>query len=553
MPHMIPNSVSSDTRSEAEKKLFMRMTELEGADDWYVLHSVGIANHPTQSQGEADFVVIMPGEGVFTLEVKGGEISYDGNHWRSKDYYGHTHKIHDPVAEANNASHAFKSYLGESLPWAANLMYGFGVVFLDCELHGKVTFPDLDDDQICDVTDLEDVRSFMIGLATHWKRAFAKTGFKPAVPDVEQCAQIAQLLRPTFETTVSASAEIKNLESDIVKLTERQMTVFEGLMENDRVLVKGGAGTGKTLMALRYAQGMAEDGRRVGLFCFSPRLAEFFKRTVKDMGSCAERIHADSFPEYMNRTVLPHFWTEDLEQFDVLVLDEAQELITASYTDALSRILKGGLKEGIWCMFADADPDRLGRLHQSAAGIDRQLKDAGIYFTRFTLKENCRNSMAIIDTVDELFGMNDQPIAREEYGQEVQFAAYGTKEEQAAHLKKQIAELLADGVKPQDIVVLSPDGLQESAAGKLDNVYGSWKEAREHGGVMFSTIEEFRSMESPVVIIADCGKASLSTDARSMYIAMTRARGMLIVNLDREAKEYLDENRGKGFLQRYGG
>ena len=553
MPHMIPNSVSSDTRSEAEKKLFMKMVEMEGADDWYVLHSVGIANHPTQSQGEADFVVIIPGEGVFTLEVKGGEISYDGNHWRSRDYYGHTHKIHDPVSEANNASHAFKSYLGESLPWAANLMYGFGVVFTDTEIHGKVEFPDLDDDQICDVTNLADVRSFMIGLATHWKMAFAKTGFKPEKPTAEQCARIAQRLRPTFETTVSASAEIKNLESEIVKLTERQITVFEGLMENDRVLIKGGAGTGKTLLALRYAQGMAEEGRKVGLFCFNPRLAEFFKRAVATMGPCSDRIRADCFPDYINQTVLPRFWGEDLEQFDVLVLDEAQDLITASYMDALDRILKGGLKDGVWCMFVDADPDRLSRLHQSVAGIDHQLQEYDTYFTRFTLKENCRNSMAIADTVDELFGMNDRPVVREEYGQEVQFIAYGTKEEQTAHLKKQIAKLLSDGVKPRDIVVLSPGKLQESAAAGLENVHENWKEAREKEGILFSTIENFQSMESPVVIVADCRKESLSTDARTMYIAMTRARGMLIVNLDQEAKEYLDKNRGKGFLQRYGG
>jgi len=85
MPHMIPNSVSSDTRSQAEKKLFMKMIEMENTDDWYVLHSVGIANHPTQSQGEADFVVIIPDCGIFTLEVKGGDISFDGNHWRSED------------------------------------------------------------------------------------------------------------------------------------------------------------------------------------------------------------------------------------------------------------------------------------------------------------------------------------------------------------------------------------------------------------------------------------------------------------------------------------
>jgi len=438
-----------------------------------------------------------------------------------------------------------------------------------------VRFPDLDDDQICDVSDLGDVRGYLIGLATHWKQAFEKTGFKPMWPTAEQCAQIAQQLRPTFETKVSASAEIKNLESDIVKLTERQITVFEGLMENDRVLVKGGAGTGKTLLALRSAEGKAEQGLKVGLFCSSPQLAEFFEWAAEEIDNYIDgleaeaagkkapenkgktkkkedlRIYTDCFPTYMNKEIIPHFGDAEPKQFDVLVLDEAQELITPAYTDALDRILKGGLKDGIWCMFVDSEPDLLVRLHQSIGSIDAQLKEYNTYFTRFTLKENCRNSQAIADTVDELFGMTDQPMVREEYGQEVKFVPYASKEEQTAHLMKQLKALLDDGVKPEEIVILSPKKREDSASASLENVYDSWQEARKKEGVLFSTIEDFKSMESPVVIIADCEKASLSTEAQSMYIAMTRARGMLIVNLDTEAKAYLDKNRGKGFLQRY--
>jgi len=43
--------------------------------DWTVLHTLGIARRATGPYGEIDFVVIIPGEGVICLEVKGGRLS----------------------------------------------------------------------------------------------------------------------------------------------------------------------------------------------------------------------------------------------------------------------------------------------------------------------------------------------------------------------------------------------------------------------------------------------------------------------------------------------
>ena len=88
MVTFIPPYMGEEIKSNAEKKLFYKLQDMEDTDDWTVLHSVGIANHPTQSQGEADFVVVIPGGGIFVLEVKGGRISYhDGStillHYRS--------------------------------------------------------------------------------------------------------------------------------------------------------------------------------------------------------------------------------------------------------------------------------------------------------------------------------------------------------------------------------------------------------------------------------------------------------------------------------------
>ena len=47
MARMIPSSIDEDTKSSAERKLFTMLRNMPDTDDWYVLHSVGIARHLT--------------------------------------------------------------------------------------------------------------------------------------------------------------------------------------------------------------------------------------------------------------------------------------------------------------------------------------------------------------------------------------------------------------------------------------------------------------------------------------------------------------------------
>ena len=65
MPKILPPQWSEFTSSAAEKRLFSVMKQMPDTDDWTILHSVGIAKHEKQMQGEADFIVIIPSAGTF--------------------------------------------------------------------------------------------------------------------------------------------------------------------------------------------------------------------------------------------------------------------------------------------------------------------------------------------------------------------------------------------------------------------------------------------------------------------------------------------------------
>ena len=175
MARMIPERPSEETSSAAEKKLFQRFKAMPETDDWVVLHSLAIAKHTTQSQGEADFAVVIPAYGVFVLEVKGGRVSYNNGTWYSKDRSDVIHQIKNPVEEASNAMHSIKEYIGncQCSPKLDRSLFGFGVIFPDTTIHGVINTVELADEQIADFDDClspEDLKNYLLRMAAFWKK-----------------------------------------------------------------------------------------------------------------------------------------------------------------------------------------------------------------------------------------------------------------------------------------------------------------------------------------------------------------------------------------------
>lgn len=69
MARMIPGSLRRVRASRGEGH--PRRFEMQlGLEHWTVLHSLGIAQHERQVEGEADFVIVAPDAGLLVIEVK---------------------------------------------------------------------------------------------------------------------------------------------------------------------------------------------------------------------------------------------------------------------------------------------------------------------------------------------------------------------------------------------------------------------------------------------------------------------------------------------------
>ena len=90
MSKMIPSRIDESTLSSAERLVFGLLQNDPDTSDWTVLHSLGLARRENAPYGEIDFVVIIPGEGIVCMEVKGGGVSCENGVWLTRNRRGCT-------------------------------------------------------------------------------------------------------------------------------------------------------------------------------------------------------------------------------------------------------------------------------------------------------------------------------------------------------------------------------------------------------------------------------------------------------------------------------
>src|SRR5665811_669399 len=93
-----------------ERALFNILASDPETGDWIVLHSLCLATHVRQVQGEADFVFIVPDHGVAVIEVKSHlsvERLADGR-WKLGSQQPTTRS---PFQQASDSMHSIRDYL----------------------------------------------------------------------------------------------------------------------------------------------------------------------------------------------------------------------------------------------------------------------------------------------------------------------------------------------------------------------------------------------------------------------------------------------------------
>ena len=564
MSTMIPPVVGPWVKSNAEKRIFQWFKDAKGTEDWIVLHSLNIAEHVRLIHGETDFLVLAPGYGIFALEVKGGGVQRLNGLWNFTDRTGHTDQtLRSPFEQAWDGIHSIVRYIenhaGAGQRHLQRILYGIGVMF-----------PDIPDEyvgidsarwQVWDQTEGSCVTRFIHRLSAESAQENARLHVSERCrPTAEDVRWLANLLRPDFDLIVPAQIHISRANQALLELTREQYRCLDQLEDNPRCLMLGGAGTGKTLLAIEQARRSVICGKSVGVFCYNNALGEWLRSVLdrdeykptyvgtlhgfirKILSEHGESIIPGADSDEYWRETLPcqatALLSEHTAPFDLIIVDEAQDILSPPFLHLLDASLKRGIARGNWSMYGDFSMQAIYAGNQSADDMIALLEDS-TSFVRFRLTLNCRNTMEIADALCTAtdFEPPVQPWARIR-GPEVKWETWSSQEEQYEKLTLLLSQLLADGVERQDITILSPRKRENSVVAMLKgiSVYNWTPTGRR--GITFSTVQSFKGMENAVIVLVDI---TTYTNNKLIYVAMSRARGQLLVLENDEAKHEYDQ------------
>ncbi|MDZ7269966.1 MAG: ATP-binding domain-containing protein [candidate division KSB1 bacterium] len=163
---------------------------------------------------------------------------------------------------------------------------------------------------------------------------------------------------------------------------------------------------------------------------------------------------------------------------------------------------------------------------------------------------NCRNTRRIGEETALLSGFESPPYRMGQVeGPAVDYHYYHSDGEQAAVLSATLRGLLRDGVIADEVVVLSRLRFENSCASQLVDEsefrlveVGAVKPERSHISIIsFATIQAFKGMESPVVVLCDVDRIEGRESQSLLYVGMSRARSLLIVLLHEQTKPFVKQ------------
>jgi hypothetical protein len=537
----------SDSASPAEQALW-RWAVDQLDDRILVLPQVAITMREKgrPDEAEIDLLLIDPEGGVVIVEVKGGRIRYDAKQaaWRNADAAG-APTIRDPVAQVKRARSMLRRLLEDHGVDAQALPLRWAFAAPDCRLEapgGAV----IDEHQLWDdraATQLARMHALTVGQVGAHER-----------PTDTRTDHIVNVLRGrSVEGRATLAADLTVHAAAVEALTESHRNVRNRLTTEKRVLVHGGAGTGKTGLALGIAADHAMLGSRVLLTAWNIALAEHLRDAmrellvrsqspladavgsdptgrivVEDLGTLVRGYARDGAGRPLvgpsGREALSDWYYRELPlhltpeltggEFDVVVIDEAQDL----REDWALAVTGLATREGRVYAFQDDQQD----LFRADAALPELLD------VHHELKENFRNTPQIAAFAARFGDVVLDCIAPD--GPAVRFVDC-TREDVIAQTRA-VADRLQreESVRDEQLAVLWL--YHNPFQHRTDEVVAAYRDGRR----VETNAATFKGLERPVVVLGLDLRDDEDPEAlnRNLYTAATRASVLLVVVGDQQ-------------------
>lgn len=545
---MYPKKFIEDTTSNAEKKVFEYLRD-NAPDDWQVIHSFRIPKHNSFVFGECDFIVFVPNLGIAFLEIKGGRVGVnEKGEWLFTNKNNKTTikpQYHSPFEQARqgmfNISEIISNKINSDYNWSKYL-FTYGVIFTD-----EAYFPvdSLTEDEpwrLLQNNKKYDYVTFIKKLLTNQIAEYEELGKKARYPvSADMAKEIVTKLRPTITCVAPIRNALQDSEESIISLTDGQLECLDDIEINDHIVVIGGAGTGKTVIALEDARRAKMQGLNVCVICFNSNLNKTIRSNLKNTGIDAYTLHGlmkkivnnsnddsqSNIDEYFTHK-LPMDATEALKTtgplYDKIIVDEFQDICIKPYLDFLDALVTNGLTSGVFSFYAD-----FARQAIYNEKVSLSILDDYAFYSKKKLNINCRNTMYIGNEMINITGFSDASYKLKITGEPVEYISYDSVDDEKNKFRDCLKQLMKLGLSPEDIIVLASNKRDKTVLQEADPnavAVGNYGDDPSGCFALFSTIQSYKGLESKIVILIDIDNYD---DSKMMYVAFSRARSKLFV------------------------
>ena len=548
---MIPPVIDVNAPS-GEKEIFqlLKDTNSKKFKDCLVFHSLnypqGTEKNKKQSYeffGESDFVILVPSRGLINIEVKGGKISREDGIWYTNNRFG-KHKIKDPFKQATNSLFKIGGYLKTK---DILIPQDYLVIFPDCEF--DTTGIEISDQNLVSGEINPKLLNTLNNIIeNHLIEANGR--FHPKESDLNQ---IIKVLRPNFISNLSSKNLLNQSRKQIDKFTNEQIKILESYNSN-RLIVTGGQGTGKTIIAEEIAKKRLLEGSV--LFISSGRLRNeetkirfkdfdnfhcftfhnFISKIMKDIikkeipKELSDKINSlkfedrtEFFLKFISNTILE---ADNLKKYDFLIMDEMQNYCHYDeFYGVFGSIIKGDLNEGKWYFFGDFDYQNLW---SKSISDEIKKKNPKLYLRDLNhethqLTYNVRNAQQIVVHSPFLSGVAKEKLPSRPFIIKIEGQIKHYFENSVKHkierLEKIIEDLKKQNIDGNEIVILSSNRIDNPKNYiSSSNIANFFKiidltqiskfgidiiKSDEKNCIYFSTSHAFQGMESKIIILTD--------------------------------------------------
>lgn len=359
--------------------------------------------------------------------------------------------------------------------------------------------------------------------------------------------KLVEILLPTVSLVPSTNLSAEESDRIFYRLTKEQFKILEFIVDQKKVAIGGGAGSGKTMIAKEQALRLARDASGIEIdekmhaekdnpkdnkkdntnktlfLVYNTALQEDLERSVKHENldvltwgklayAHAERNHPDKMSEELVNKILNDDY---ILPYSNIVIDEGQDFdsdwITALDWTADLKAEESPESGGMYLFY-----DNRQKIQGEKDGIGDWIARAE---SKLTINRNCRNTTAIAKTSHAFLGEKPPKMLDDITGPAPLWIELKPSDNDFYAILEILTKKLEERYQPEDISLVTLGTLKYSSLNGLQyaepildgkKIKIPVKESRGKGNVLKSTVRKFKGLESQVVIVTDLMWASVT-------------------------------------------